>query len=109
MVASLDNIRETVDLDFFEEISKGTTLVAFIAEWCSPCRMQLPILENLRRDLGNKLKVLKLNVDDNKATATFYRISGVPTLILFKEGKVVKEFQGMQALHFLEAEIQKQI
>lgn len=109
MVASQDNIRETVDLDFFQEISKGTTLVAFIAEWCSPCKMQLPILENLSRDLSKKLKVLKLNVDDNKATATFYRISGVPTLILFQEGKAIKEFKGMQPLHFLEEEILKQL
>jgi len=109
MLAIKDNIRETVDLDFSEDISKGTTLVAFIAEWCSPCRMQLPILERLSRDLSTKLKVLKLNVDNNKTTATSYRISGVPTLILFREGKAIKEFKGMQALHFLEEEILKQL
>ena len=77
--------------DTFElEVLKSTTpvLVDYWAEWCGPCKMIAPILEDVAKEYAGKLKVAKLNIDENQATPPKYGIRGIPTLMLFKNGAV---------------------
>ena len=77
-------------------VEKGTALVDFWAPWCGPCQMQLPILDNVARKVGETVKVGKLNVEESGDIAAKFSIFSIPTLIVFKEGQPVKVFQGVQ-------------
>lgn len=81
---------------FDEVIKRGVTLVDFWAAWCYPCRMQGPILDKVAEQMGEKAKICKLNVDENREVAIKFGISGIPALFVFKDGKKVKEFVGLQ-------------
>jgi len=74
--------------------SSEPVLVDFWASWCQPCRMVAPIVEELATENSGKLKVLKLDVDENQNTAMQYNVSSIPTLILFKEGEPVERMVG---------------
>ena len=95
------------DANFESEVlgSDQPVLVDFWAEWCGPCRLLTPTIEELAGELGESAKVGKLNVDDNPATATKYGIRGIPTLLLFKGGQVVQQLVGVKS----KAEIKKVI
>ena len=86
------------DDNFEEEVIKAETpvLVDFWAEWCGPCRMIGPVIEEIAEEFAGKIKVGKLNVDQNQGTAAKYRISSIPTLLFFKGGKLVEEMVGVQ-------------
>jgi len=86
------------DADFEQEVLKNPkiTLVDFWADWCTPCHMLTPILEEVASEYGDKIKIAKLNVDENAQTPPVYNIMSLPTVILFKEGKPLKTFIGVQ-------------
>ncbi len=85
-----DAITYVSDDTFDVEVLQSTTpvLVDYWAEWCGPCKMIAPILDDLAKEYAGKLKVAKLNIDENQATPPKYGIRGIPTLMLFKNGNV---------------------
>ncbi len=90
-------IVEVSDQSFKSEVeSTGTVLVDFWAPWCGPCKMIAPVLEELDKEIGNGLKIAKLNVDDNPESASRFGVMSIPTLIVFKDGAPVDKIVGFQ-------------
>ena len=87
-------------MESFNDIIKGNqlTLVDFFATWCGPCKMMRPVLEQLKHELGDSIRIIKLDVDKNEALAMQYRIQSVPTLMLFKSGENIWRQSGAMQL-----------
>ena len=83
--------------NFEEEVlkSEGKVLVDFYADWCGPCRMMTPIIEEVAEELKDELKVFKVNVDNNQELAIKYDVMSIPTIILFENGEVRKTYIGV--------------
>jgi thioredoxin 1 len=85
-----EHIHHVTDANFKSEVLESSlpVLVDYWAEWCGPCKMVAPILDEIARDYAGKLKVAKLNIDDNQKTPGEFGIRGIPTLMLFKGGNI---------------------
>jgi len=90
------NLVVVTDADFEQEVEKqaGVTVVDFWATWCGPCRMIAPILEQLSTEYEGKVRVAKLDVDTNQKTSSRFNVRSIPTLLFFKDGKLVDQIIG---------------
>ncbi len=93
--------------NFNETVGKGVALVDFWAPWCGPCKMQLPIVEELAQEMGDQATIAKVNVDEEPELASQFGVMSIPTLILFKDGQPVDKLVGLQSKETLKARIQK--
>lgn len=95
------------DQNFDSEVLKSDkpVLVDFWAPWCGPCKVQGPIIDQLASELGDRVKIGKLNVDENSQTASQYGIMSIPTLLIFQHGKVVEQMLGVQEHDALKAKL----
>ncbi len=90
-------MKELNESNFDTEIRDGLVLIDFWAPWCGPCRMQAPILESVDRKIGSKVKICKLNVDESPNVAARYGIQSIPTLLIFKDGRLDQTLVGLQS------------
>ncbi|NBI28856.1 thioredoxin [Chengkuizengella marina] len=98
------------DQSFKGEVeSTGTVLVDFWAPWCGPCKMVAPVLEELDEEIGNELKIAKVNVDDNPESASRFGVMSIPTLIVFKDGEPVDKVVGFQPKDALKSVVSKHL
>jgi thioredoxin 1 len=100
-------ITTVTDTNFQSEVieSDKPVLVDFWAPWCGPCRMVAPVLEEIAKERGEDLQIVKLNVDENQQTASKYQVMSIPTLILFKDGDVAHKVIGALPKRRLDAEL----
>ncbi len=105
------SVVHTTGENFENEVlkSEGLVLVDFWAPWCSPCRMLGPILEELEEEMGEKVKVCKVNVDEEGALAQKYGIMSIPAVFLFKGGEVVETMIGLQPKESFQEAINKHL
>ena len=92
----MEKVVDLTDANFGETIGSGITLVDFWAPWCGPCMMQGPIVEKVAEIVGDKATVAKMNVDEAQQSAAQYSIRSIPTIMVFKDGKAVQQFVGVQ-------------
>ncbi|MEM8736966.1 MAG: thioredoxin [Planctomycetota bacterium] len=104
-----DTVLELTDTNFETEVVKADqpVLVDFWAEWCMPCRMLAPVIDELSQEYDGKVKVGKVDTDANRETSVKYGISAIPTIILFDKGEVVKKFVGVTPKPEFVAELDK--
>ena len=107
----MSNVADVTDASFEQEVLKSEipVLVDFWAPWCGPCRAVAPVVDEIANEFKGKIKVLKLNTDDNPKTAQSYRISGIPSLLVFKNGQPVEQVVGAVPKATLTSAIQKHV
>lgn len=100
---------EFTDQNFDQEVIKSDkpVLVDFWAPWCGPCQMMGPIIDELAKEMEGKMKIGKVNVDENSEISSKYEVMSIPALKVFKDGKIVKEYVGAQNKMILKAELEK--
>ncbi len=100
------SVDELTPANFDATIRDGVTLVDFWAPWCGPCRMQVPVLEQVASRLNSRARVAKVNVDNCPELAGRFEIASIPTLLLFKEGQLIRRFVGLQSAPVLSAALE---
>lgn len=100
-MANSDLIKQLNDDNFDQGIAKGIVLVDFYADWCGPCRMLAPVVEELAQEMSGKVTIAKVDTDQSVNVATKYEVTSIPTIILFKNGEIVKRVVGLKDLDAL--------
>lgn len=98
-----ENVKYLDDESFKETIETGVTLVDFYADWCGPCKMIAPIINELADELNGQATIAKVDIDNSQSTTSMYDITSVPTLILFKNGQEAKRIVGVRDKKTLKA------
>jgi thioredoxin 1 len=107
LVADHKNILTLTDKNFQQQTKNKVVLVDFWAEWCAPCRMMAPVLNDVAAELSGKSYVGKVNIEQYQSLAQKFKVRSIPTLILFKDGKEINRFVGGKSKEFLLNQIQK--
>lgn len=102
-------ITNVTDQTFSGETNEGVVLVDFWAPWCGPCKMIAPVLEELDSDMGDKVKIVKVDVDENQETAGKFGVMSIPTLLVLKDGEVVDKAVGYQPKEALAEVLNKHV
>ncbi len=102
-----DEVPELTNGEFESFTKSGTVLVDFFAEWCMPCLMMAPIIEELSDKFAGRIKFGKVNIDENAKIAQKFHVTSVPTFILFKDGNVVKQFAGSRTHEEMKEELEQ--
>lgn len=105
----MGKVLEITEDNFQDTIKNGVVMVDFWAPWCGPCRMVAPVLEELQTELDGKVKIVKLNVDENPTVAMQYGITSIPTLMIFKNGQLVDRTVGAGPKEFYKNLLSKHI
>ena len=107
----MSNVGDVSDATFEAEVLKSSipVLVDFWAPWCGPCRAVAPVVDEIANEYKGRLKVLKLNTDENPKTAQSYRISGIPSLMVFKNGQPVEQVVGAVPKSTLSSAVEKHV
>ncbi len=95
------------DQNFSDKIKSGVVLVDFWASWCMPCKLMVPVLNELAEEPDLKVTIAKVNVDEAKATASKFNIRSIPTIVLFKNGKEIHRFVGVKTKDYLLRELDR--
>jgi thioredoxin 1 len=101
------NVFISSDANFEQDIAVGVVLVDFWAEWCGPCQVMIPRLGELAGKMGDGVKIMKMNVDENPQIPQKFRIMSIPTMIVFKDGKAVEQLVGVKSVDDLETTLKK--
>ena len=101
------DVPELTSKEFEEFIKKGLVFIDFFAEWCMPCVMMAPIVEEVSEKFEKKIKFGKVNINDNEALANKFSVSSIPNFILFKDGKKIEQFVGAMDAEELEFKLKK--
>lgn len=104
-----ENIRELTDQNFHSIIKKGVSLVDFWAAWCGPCRVQGPIVDEIADEMKDKANICKMDIDTHRVIPGKFGIQSIPTLLIFKEGRVVQKFVGVKSKSVLIQAIQSHL
>ena len=94
------------EYEFVNEVKDGLVLIDFYAEWCGPCKMLSPVLEQINKE-HKDVKVVKVNIDDSRSIASYYQIQSIPTLVLLKDGEFVQRMIGFNPKKKIEEFIEK--
>lgn len=101
-----ENAPELTNHELEEYIQEGVVLIDFFADWCMPCMMMTPIVEDLAEELAGKIKVCKVNVADDEAVAQKYNINSIPNFTILKDGKVIEQMTGSMSLDELKEKVE---
>jgi thioredoxin 1 len=108
-VSDSEKVKILTDLNFQNKIKTGTVLVDFWASWCMPCKLMVPVLNEVAEGANGKYTIAKVNVDEQKATAAKFGIRSIPTMILFQNGREVKRIVGVKTRDYLLKELDRRI
>jgi thioredoxin 1 len=106
-VVKSEKIKDLTDINFQHQVKNGISLIDFWASWCVPCKMMSPVLNELADEVDSGVQVCKVNVEQYQSLASKYAVRGIPTMLLFKNGKEMGRFVGVKSKDFLLQEINK--